>query len=199
MQAQARRGAQEDIAALLAVLSSADDTGAEARGTSPSHLSALLSEAAGRHDLPADKIQRWVGFARGAMAEMGLLPAAGLCTDDDELPGDGADPVADATRKVMKGLWFMLMATEDSGDERPGTSPSSLLAILEEAMEEYDMSVRGLSTRLGFVQGVMAARGMITVDAERDRTRPFFHAAYAAKGGAVPPSVAVHAGTTGER
>lgn len=36
---------------------------------------------------------------------------------------------------------------------------------------------------LGFVQGVLAARGLLDVDTERDRTRPMFHAAY---GRAVP-------------
>ena len=35
---------------------------------------------------------------------------------------------------------------------------------------------------LGFIQGCLAMRGLIDVDAERDITRPIFHAAYTAEG-----------------
>jgi hypothetical protein len=31
---------------------------------------------------------------------------------------------------------------------------------------------------IGFIQGALAAQGMLNVSQERDRTRPFFHAAY---------------------
>lgn len=50
-----------------------------------------------------------------------------------------------------------------------------------------------LSYRLGFVQGALAAYGLLDVDAERDRTRPIFHAAYAAMGLAKPATIEVGA------
>lgn len=46
-----------------------------------------------------------------------------------------------------------------------------------------------LSRWLGFVQGVMTARGLLTVAEEREFSRPLFHAAYQAAGSACPPSV----------
>jgi hypothetical protein len=46
-----------------------------------------------------------------------------------------------------------------------------------------------LSRWLGFVQGVMSGRGLLRVAAEREASRPLFHAAYEAAGVAKPGSV----------
>lgn len=40
------------------------------------------------------------------------------------------------------------------------------------------MPLDKLNRWIGFVQGVLAVRGYLDVDAERERTRPLFHAAY---------------------
>jgi hypothetical protein len=44
---------------------------------------------------------------------------------------------------------------------------------------------------LGYIQGVMTVYGAITVDEERDFTRPLFHAYYAEQGLKDVPSVSV--------
>ena len=59
-----------------------------------------------------------------------------------------------------------------------------LTALCDHALEKgqlypYDKMCRWL----GFVQGVLAVRGITDVDVERDYTRPLFHALY---GRAVP-------------
>lgn len=57
------------------------------------------------------------------------------------------------------------------------------------ASEAYDWPVDKLSRWLGFVQGVMAARGLITVSNEREFSRPLFHEAYTASGICPPETV----------
>ena len=42
---------------------------------------------------------------------------------------------------------------------------------------------------IGFVQGVLACKGILSVANERDRTRPFFHEAYAKTDQVVPPTL----------
>jgi len=182
------RTTHDTILALLGDLANARDAGNEAQGTSPSHLAALLKEAAARTDLPEDKRLRWVGFARGVMA------ARGFGVHDDVRVTDGVhldDPVSSATRTLMGDLHLMLVEAGDAGEEAHATSPSRLAAVLEEALTARKGTLRELSLLLGFVQGVMTVRGMITVNGERDRTRPYFHAAYAAQGREKPPTVGV--------
>lgn len=48
-----------------------------------------------------------------------------------------------------------------------------------------------LSRWLGFIQGVLAMRGLVTVDGERDASRGLFHSAYRADGTPVPPTRAM--------
>jgi len=49
------------------------------------------------------------------------------------------------------------------------------------------LPVDKLSRWLGFVQGCLAMRGLVDVDAERSFSRPLFHEAYRTTGRAVPP------------
>lgn len=44
---------------------------------------------------------------------------------------------------------------------------------------------------LGFTQGVMAAQGLIDVDAERDYSRPLFHAYYKSQGKEIPETLSI--------
>lgn len=56
---------------------------------------------------------------------------------------------------------------------------ASLYNLCLEAEENYDDYPADKMHRwLGFVQGVMAAQGVINVDDERDHTRPIFHELY---------------------
>jgi len=184
-------GVQAAIEGLLDVLEGVPDSGSEAPGTSPSHVRALLNEAAGRTDLPSDKILRWVGFARGVMAARGLTGFGDVSWGAPVGSGAAADPVIPATQSLMDGLFLKLVYERDVADAEGGLSSGHLADLLRECMTAEGWSVEELSQRLGFVQGAMAVWGMITVDGERDRTRPVFHAAYAARGHAIPPTVAV--------
>jgi len=44
---------------------------------------------------------------------------------------------------------------------------------------------------LGFIEGVLISKGITTVDAERDFTRPIYHAYYKRVGIGIPPTVDV--------
>lgn len=183
---------QHTIQSMLESLALADDHGDEAPGTSPSHLSALLREASVRGDLPLDKLYRWVGFAQGVMWARGFpwhadFPAGGATEGND-------DPIARATKAVAEGLGHLLTT---QGDGLEDAFRRHLGSLLDE-IQGKELSIEGMSGRLGFVQGAMAVHGLITVDGERDRTRPYFHSAYMQARGSVPPSVAV-AAVSGER
>lgn len=61
--------------------------------------------------------------------------------------------------------------------------------MMEQCQKGIDtLPVDKISRWIGFVQGVLASRNVIDVNAERDRTRPFFHEAYAEMGVAIPES-----------
>jgi hypothetical protein len=63
------------------------------------------------------------------------------------------------------------------------SSPSNLYWMTQKCMEEiYNWPIDKLSRWLGFIQGCLACKGLIDVDAEREYTRPYFHEAYAALG-----------------
>lgn len=78
-------------------------------------------------------------------------------------------------------------ASSDSGGE---TGTANLAWMCQTAVADTgDMSVDKLSRWLGFVQGVLAAAGSISVAEERDVSRPLFHAAYRQDGVAVPATL----------
>lgn len=92
-----------------------------------------------------------------------------------------------ATETVADHLFKQLDALVGSDPDRlgePGTDRTSpyhlrwMAATVAERAHEWPLDK--LSRWLGFVQGIMAARGLLDVDEERDRTRPIFEAAYKA-------------------
>ena len=77
------------------------------------------------------------------------------------------------------------IADETQGDDR--LSLANLRWICAEAqIHGEDLPIDKLSRWLGFVQGCLAMRGLISVDVERDVSRPLFYAAYEASGISVP-------------
>lgn len=55
----------------------------------------------------------------------------------------------------------------------------SLLKLAEVAIKEIDsLPIDKLNRWLGFTQGVLVANGLVTVDSERDYSRPLFSKAY---------------------
>jgi hypothetical protein len=80
--------------------------------------------------------------------------------------------------------------TATTGVEAEGTSPAHLAWMCDTAADRCrDWPLDKLSRWLGFVQGVLASRGTLSVEAERDFSRPLFHAAYAVDGEAAPETL----------
>lgn len=118
------------------------------------------------------------------------------------------DPVRIALKQTIEGLipqipnWLPPAPVEFPGDEdgegysmRKETSVTSLRWMLETCLLCLeDWPVDKTSRWIGFVQGVLACKSKdFSVDAERDRTRPFFHAAYAAVGATIPKTTSMQA------
>src|SRR5690606_15385660 len=72
----------------------------------------------------------------------------------------------------------------EDGDE---TSLANLAWMCRTALAGIEtLPIDKINRWLGFVQGVLAIRGLITVQGERDFSRPLFHAAYHNEGTAAP-------------
>jgi len=97
-----------------------------------------------------------------------------------------------SVREATAALFRRYLAVLGDGPLADGdeTSTANLAWMCRRALEGADtLPVDKLSRWLGFVQGVLAARGAISVAAERDFSRPLFHAAYWGEGTAVPPTI----------
>lgn len=106
-------------------------------------------------------------------------------------PGDGTMDVHGATAALARRY---LDLTEGLDPGTPFSDPRTALANVRWMCAEIVAKGRSLpvdkvSRWLGFVQGVLACKGLIDCDAERDVSRPLFHAAYAASGQAAPPTL----------
>jgi hypothetical protein len=98
-------------------------------------------------------------------------------------------PLRTALAATIDGLWEITTAVVDT-DPNKDTNVSHLrwmLETLEENINDYPTDK--ISRWIGYVQGVMAMKGLISVKAERDRTRPLFHDAYSAMGQSIPPTL----------
>jgi hypothetical protein len=81
-----------------------------------------------------------------------------------------------ANVQVILGLWQGLVGKSFGSGK---TSADHLRWMCEELLDKLGTMPPDKSGRwIGFIQGVMAANGMLDVDAERDRTRPLYEAAY---------------------
>lgn len=97
------------------------------------------------------------------------------------------DPVVAAVKKASRHIMELLEGMEDQDGEPPYTSPSSLLRLLREIHVREDLPGDKCRGFLAFAHGVLAARGLLDIEAERERTRPIFHEAYR-RIGAIPPA-----------
>jgi hypothetical protein len=69
------------------------------------------------------------------------------------------------------------------------TSKDHLEWMCRTALQHQDYPIDKLSRWLGFVQGVLTARGKLSVDDERDYSKPLFHNAYEMDGHQIPPTI----------
>lgn len=73
-----------------------------------------------------------------------------------------------------------------------GCDENHLLWMCEQAQSHLtDWPLDKTSRWLGFIQGCLTVRGVLSVQEEREFSRPLFHAAYRAQGDCPPPSVGI--------
>lgn len=130
-----------------------------------------LSEGA---TFPVDKTCRWLGFVQGVMAVDGYVE------------GDEAPPAA-LFHRYLDVLEF---PPSEAVSPSPRTGRDDLITMCRTALSEGEtLPLERVSRWLGFVQGVMAVNAVISVDEERDVSRPLFHAAYARDGTDIPATM----------
>jgi len=104
-------------------------------------------------------------------------------------------PVRNATAALFRRYLAILEAADDclpAPDPRAGIS--NLRWMCRTALENIGSDpIDKLSRWLGFVQGTLVMHGLACVDAEREFSRPLFHAAYRAADRPVPPTRATSA------
>ena len=105
----------------------------------------------------------------------------------------GADPVRAATAELFARYLDIIeqaRSADGGAASLPGTDLAHLAWLCREGIERIDaIPVDKASRWLGFVQGCLTMQGLISVEGERDHSRPLFHRAYAASGMAIPPRI----------
>jgi hypothetical protein len=100
-------------------------------------------------------------------------------------------PTVASASCVLLERYAAVLASVDPKVAPSGCDVAHLKWMCRTALEQgHTWPVDKLSRWLGFVQGVMAMYGWISVDEEREVSRPLFHAAYRDGGQACPPTVA---------
>ena len=79
---------------------------------------------------------------------------------------------------VILGRYEDILLVCDFEDVPPSTGAKHLRWMCRTAREQTDWPEDKQARWLGFIQGVLVMRGLLSVEAERDATRPLFHAAY---------------------
>ncbi len=98
-------------------------------------------------------------------------------------------PLRDALTATVVGLRAQASNSEITGTSDE-TSVEHLLWMLDHLLDNMEIfPVDKTSRWIGFVQGVLAANGILNTKAERDRTRPLFHKAYEEMGIDVPQTI----------
>lgn len=104
------------------------------------------------------------------------------------LPAEGS-AVSRASVALFDRYLAILRVAPDFGAVPEGCTRDHLTWMCETARAQAPGWPDDKTSRwLGFVQGVMTVQGLLTVAAERDFSRPLFHAAYAEQGWQAPSS-----------
>lgn len=92
-------------------------------------------------------------------------------------------PLRNALLETINGLNPPI---ENNVDESKHSSENLLWMLNELKIHILDWPTDKISRWIGFIQGVGAVKGWLDVNDERNRTRPFFHKAYAEMGFQIP-------------
>lgn len=98
---------------------------------------------------------------------------------------DGEDPITEATHEVIgnllpmidEQLQFETLYGRIEGEQKE-VSAENLSWMARHILANRELPSDKISRWLGFIQGVLAVRGRLSVAAERDATRGIFHRAY---------------------
>lgn len=105
----------------------------------------------------------------------------------------GDQPVRDAQLTVMQGLLALCLLHEQEIRSKPledSADYDNLVWMLRTAMDRNNqVPVDKTGRWIGFIQCALIVRGVLDTKTERDSTRSLFHAAYAATGQDIPPTL----------
>jgi hypothetical protein len=113
-------------------------------------------------------------FAHGGAVDTGVYESC-----------DGEDPIIEATHEVIgnllpmidEQLQFEILYGRGEGEQKE-VSAENLSWMARHILANRELPSDKISRWLGFIQGVLAVRGRLSVAAERDATRGIFHRAY---------------------
>jgi len=148
------------------------DTGSLSR-CGHEHLMSLCSEAIRNAErYPEDKLCRWYGFIIGVMSNSEgwsyTSTLARLYT------GEPSSRQADVMRKLLNRYLGFVLRTPVTC--RLESVERDMNDVIREALASAGKSTfESISIRLGHIQGVLAVKGLIDVDEEREFTRPLLH------------------------
>lgn len=147
------------------------------------HLEWMVNRVAEDGDFPLDKKLRWLGFAAGALD----VADGGPESASPERLGLFACPVLFSPYPRHSHEILLYSANDEAmeGLEPAVEGAGGRLIDLMDACRG-SMTARMVSFCLGYLQAYAAAHGVLSVDEERVRTRPIYHAAYRACGYVVP-------------
>jgi hypothetical protein len=100
-------------------------------------------------------------------------------------------PIHQVNVNLAKRYLEVLLNNEPQQEEPECTGVDHLISMCRWIITHPDMIMDKQSRWIGFIQGVMAMRGFLSVQEERDHTRPMFHEAYIEMNMVVPVSVGV--------
>ena len=102
-------------------------------------------------------------------------------------------PVRDAQRVVMADLRALILDNEQAIRDMPLVEEAdydNILWMMETGLFRNDeVPVDKTGRWIGFVQCALIVRRILDTKTERDQTRALFHAAYAATGQDIPPTL----------
>lgn len=102
-------------------------------------------------------------------------------------------PVRDAQAKVMGDLRALIQDNEQVIRDSPLVDEANydnILWMMETGLSRNDVNPVDKTGRwIGFVQCALIVRRVLDTKTERDQTRALFHAAYAATGQDIPPTL----------
>lgn len=137
------------------------------------HLRILCREAIRNAKIyPDDKLCRWYGFIIGVMSDSKWWGHAS--TLDSLYPGALSLRQVDVMRQLLNR--YLAVVAETPVACHLGSVQKDLNDVIREALASVEKSTfESLSIRLGYIQGVLAVKGLISVDEEREFTRPLLH------------------------